>query len=216
MSEIKKFVINLKRRPDRLEIFRKQCPFNDVDVIYGFDGKYADKEQSHIEKNILYKFKNLKPGEVGVFISHMRIFRKIVELNIEKALIFEDDAIFCNKFITRFNQIEREIPQDTFILYIGGRFEPEFKMLSFSKISDSIVKHTTSQWIGEDMDRTLHSYIISRKMAELCIKEFYGSIFIKEAIDSWILRICREYLMPIYNAYPLLCHSPLISNSDIR
>jgi GR25 family glycosyltransferase involved in LPS biosynthesis len=71
MQDIKKFVINLKRRPDRLETFKKNCPFTDVEVVYGFDGKYEKGK----EQDITYKLK-LKPGEIGVFISHLRIFKK--------------------------------------------------------------------------------------------------------------------------------------------
>lgn len=209
MQSIKKFVINLKRRPDRLEIFQKACPFTDVEVVYGFDGKYAREEE---EQDITYKIK-LKPGEIGVFISHLRIFKKILELQLSHALIFEDDAIFCHNF---FKRIQQDIPTDTSILYIGGRFEPEFNMISCSKLSDTIVKHSTDIWIGNDMDRTLHAYIISKDMAQLCINEFYRSVIINEAIDSWILRVCRKYSLPIYNMFPLLCHSPLKGDSDIR
>jgi GR25 family glycosyltransferase involved in LPS biosynthesis len=212
MQSIKKFVINLKRRPDRLETFQKQCPFTDVEVVHGFDGKYARDEQSRSEKDMMYKIK-LKPGEMGVFISHIRIFKKILELQVSHAMIFEDDAIFCRDFLTR---IEHNIPADTSILYIGGRFEPEFKMTHCSKISESIVKHDSVPWVGDNMDRTLHAYIISKEMAQLCVNEFYRSLLINQAIDSWILALCRKYSLPIYNTYPLLCHSPLKGDSDIR
>jgi len=33
MDKIHKFVINLKRRPDRLETFQKNCPFDDVEIV---------------------------------------------------------------------------------------------------------------------------------------------------------------------------------------
>ena len=36
---MKKFVINLKRRPDRLTNFLNNCPYGDVEIVYGFDGK---------------------------------------------------------------------------------------------------------------------------------------------------------------------------------
>jgi glycosyl transferase family 25 len=216
MQDIKKFVINLKRRPDRLETFKTRCPFTDVEVVHGFDGKNVWTEQSYKEKNNLYKFQKLKPGEKGVFISHTRIFQRIIEENLSYALIFEDDAEFCDNFTERLKTVIQELPNDTSILYIGGRFDPEFKMTSCSSISDHIVRHNQTTWIGEDMDRTLHAYIISKDLAQICINEFYRSILIDEAIDSWIMKICKKYSLPIYNAQPLLCHSPLISNSDIR
>ena len=39
MDKITKYVINLKRRPDRLERFMKTCPYKDVQIIEAFDGK---------------------------------------------------------------------------------------------------------------------------------------------------------------------------------
>jgi hypothetical protein len=41
---MKKFVINLKRRPDRLETFLQRCPYHDVEIVYGFDGKNPELE----------------------------------------------------------------------------------------------------------------------------------------------------------------------------
>ena len=213
---MKKFVINLKRRPDRLETFQNNCPLHNVEVMHGFDGSNPWSEPSYREKNMLYKLAKLKPGEKGVFLSHMRIFQRIVTENLSYALIFEDDAIFCQDFVSRLDIIQKEIPVDTSILYVGGRFEPEFKMKLCVAVTRHIVRHTSEQWDGDEMDRTLHAYIISRGLAEILVKEFYGPAIINEAIDSWILKICMKYSLPIYNTYPLLCHSPLISNSDIR
>jgi GR25 family glycosyltransferase involved in LPS biosynthesis len=213
---MKKFVINLKRRPDRLEIFNKQCPFQDVEILYGFDGKNPWSEPSYREKNMLYKLGKLKPGEKGVFLSHMRIFKRIVSDNLSHALIFEDDAIFCQDFVSRFDIIQKEIPLDATILYVGGRFEPEFKMKSCVAVTRHIVRHTFEEWDSDDMERTLHAYIISKDLADILLKEFYGSSVINDAIDSWILKISMKYSISIYSSYPLLCHSPLISNSDIR
>jgi GR25 family glycosyltransferase involved in LPS biosynthesis len=213
---MKKFVINLKRRPDRLETFQKNCPFQDVEVVYGFDGINPWAESSYREKNMLYKLGKLKPGEKGVFLSHMRIFQRIVTENHSYALIFEDDAIFCQDFVSRFDVIQKEIPLDTSILYVGGRFEPDFRMKTCVALTRHIVSHASEQWDGDDMDRTLHAYIISKDLAEILVKEFYGPIIINEAIDSWIIKVCLKYSISLYNTYPLLCHSPLISNSDIR
>ena len=43
---IEKFVINLERRPDRLNKFLDKCPLNDVKVISAFDGQNPEKESS--------------------------------------------------------------------------------------------------------------------------------------------------------------------------
>ena len=216
---MKKFVINLKRRPDRLESFKKQCPieYDTINVIHGFDGKNVSLEESARERNMVNKFNKMSEGEIGVFISHLRIYQLIIKEDIPLAFIMEDDAIFCNDFITKFNNVEQEIPSDTSILFIGGRFTPDFRMRQCSHVTEHIVKHINIEtWNGNDMDRTFHAYIISKELAEACINEFYGSTIINNAIDHWILKVCIKNSLPIYNAQPHLCYSPMTGDSDIR
>ena len=220
MPDIKKFVINLKRRPDRLELFKKQCPFNDVTVINAFDGKNIKDEASAIEKEMASRFTGLDPGEIGCFLSHLRIFNIMRRENISYALIFEDDAIFCDNFLNLYSKIIEELPSDTDILYIGGRFEPGFKMREFTKISDNIVKHRieNNRILGLtcDTDRTTHAYIVSNAFATKFTEQFYTSMSHTQPIDSYLIRFCNIHKFTIYNSHPLLCHSPMISDSDIR
>lgn len=220
MQDIKKFVINLKRRPDRLELFQKACPFKDVEVVHGFDGKNISSETSQTEKLMIYRFTKLKPGEVGVFISHLRIFKEIVDKDIPFAFIMEDDAIFCDDFSIKYPIILSEMPSHTDLLYVGGRFDPGFKMVSCSQITDNIVGHIIHNKkileAGSDTDRTLHAYIISNKMAKILVNTFNTCPRIDKAIDDWIMRVSLDNSLPIYNAQPLLCHSPLKGDSDIR
>ena len=37
MFKIPKYVVNLKRRPDRLKHFKLVCPYKDVNIIEAFD-----------------------------------------------------------------------------------------------------------------------------------------------------------------------------------
>ena len=220
MPDIKKFVINLKRRPDRLELFNKQCPFNDVTVIEAFDGKNMKDEQSAIEKEVVTRFSRLDPGEIGCFISHLRIFNRIRRENLPYALIFEDDAIFCDNFLEKYSKILEELPSDTDILYLGGRFEPGFMMRDYTRISDNIVKHRIENnkilGVSSETDRTTHAYIVSNTFATKFTGEFYKTLQHSKPIDSYLQTICITNGITIYNSYPLLCHSPMISDSDIR
>ena len=92
-------------------------------------------------------------------------------------LIFEDDCIFCDNFIEKLNNIYNEYKNhnlnDTNIFYIGGRFEPNYftNPNNFLKISNNLIKHNLydningSSNIRGDLDRTAHSYIISKTSA---------------------------------------------------
>jgi len=211
--QIKSFVINLKRRPDRLEKFRAACPLTDVTTIYGFDGKNL-QDESEDEQNLAKRVVKLQPGEVGCFISHIRIYQKMINEGIQMALIMEDDAIFCKNFLNQYEDILREMPADADILYIGGRFYPGFRMKSGTRVSEKIVKHSYLQY-GEDADRTTHAYIVSLKFAKLAVDTFLANT-ISKPVDGWILILCFLNNIQIYNAFPLLCHSPAIGDSDIR
>ena len=220
MDNIKKFVINLKRRPDRLEAFQKNCPFDDVTVITAFDGKNIKDETSAIEQEMATRFTGLNHGEIGCFLSHLRVFNEIRRENLPYAFIFEDDAIFCNNFLEKYSKVMEELPSDTDILYIGGRFESQFKMRDFTMVSDNIVKHhiENNRLLGKscDIDRTTHAYIVSNAFATRFTEEFYKTMRHCQAIDSYLLAFSKVQGFTIYNSYPLLCHSPMRSDSDIR
>lgn len=213
---LQKFVINLKRRPDRLELFRARCPLKNYALIYGFDGKHVNLELSARERNMVHKLNTLLPGEQGCFISHIRIFQKIVREKIPFAFIIEDDAFFSRDFTKRFLQVLSEVSHDIDILYIGGRFTSDFVMPKYVPVSQNIVKHLTPFQKGGFYDRTTHAYIVSYKMAELLLNTFYSLPNICIPIDHWILDICMQNSIDIYNSNPLLCHSPAIGNSDVR
>ena len=123
------FVINLKRRPDRLADFLNHCPLPDVEVVYAFDGKNPENEDPdevelfHSEKfaHYLDRFpnENMRDGYIGNWISHLRIWKRIVNDNISVAVIFEDDPIFSSNFLEVFKRIDIEYYEIIHIL-VGG------------------------------------------------------------------------------------------------
>jgi glycosyl transferase family 25 len=223
MENIKMYVINLKRRFDRLQKFYESVPFSKekIDVIYGFDGKNYENE-SEEEKIIFNKLsKRLNPGEKGCIISHIRIFKDIIKNNVPYAIIMEDDCIFCDDFNNKFEILINEMPLDTKILYFGGRFKPYFKMRenTCSKITENIVAHKCVNWISRDRrehDRCNHGYIISQELAKEFITHFENNLNLVFAIDNWMVKVCINNNIPIYNSYPLLCYVPWFSDSDIQ
>lgn len=97
------FVINLIRRPERLlkmsEIL-KVLGF-DFQVFPAVDGQTLTVEE--LQKRGIeflpgyldpYYKRPMKAGEIGCFLSHYEIWRYIVDKNLEKVIIFEDDIRF--------------------------------------------------------------------------------------------------------------------------
>lgn len=103
---MKFLVINLKRRPDRLEYFTgangEQLP--DFEVMEAVDGRDLNIIKLNDEgfdtdkdwRDPIRKTK-LTRGEVGCFVSHHKAWERVVELG-EPAIIFEDDAILTGRF----------------------------------------------------------------------------------------------------------------------
>ena len=210
---MKKYVINLKRREDRLEKFKNTCPLDDINVFYGFDGKNDIHEYT--------KKLEIRNGEKGCFISHLLIYEEIIKNNENYVLIFEDDALFTENFIEKYNNVINDMKNTEIdILYIGGRFTKNFELLDgyFNKFTNNIYKHNIyiGRWFNNYHDRTTHAYIISNKCAKLLVETFHNVNIINIPIDNWLLKIITENKIQIYNSNPLLCYSPLIGDSDIR
>jgi GR25 family glycosyltransferase involved in LPS biosynthesis len=86
----KKFVINLKKRPERLELIKKEFEyigFNDVEVFEGID----------------------MGSHVGCAYSHLEIIKKAINENWENVIVFEDDIVFMPYSKSLLDDISKEL-----------------------------------------------------------------------------------------------------------
>ena len=75
-----------------------------VDIIDAVDGRKMMKEElqvSYDEKRAIAEFRGLSRSELGCSLSHLSIYKKIIDESIDHAFITEDDA--------RFNEATAEI-----------------------------------------------------------------------------------------------------------
>ena len=216
-NTIKSFVINLKRRPDRLEQFYKRAG-KKIEVVYGFDGKLPLTEAVESEIKLYHKLKEMGKhrtitidGECGCLISHYKIFKKMINESIPIAMIFEDDAQFSEDFWKRISNISTDT-----ILYFGGRFTKDFMMPSCLCIPHgNVVKHVYTPFVPVYHDRTLHGYIITQTIAKKLISEIEDMKYF-EPIDHIMIKFFVNENIPVYSTLPLLCWSPMVGDSDIR
>jgi GR25 family glycosyltransferase involved in LPS biosynthesis len=106
MINFKKFVINLKRRKDRLE--NLNIPF-DFEIFEATDGKIHFHDEP--PKSM---------GYLGCWDSHRRLLEKIKNDNLELAMIMEDDVVLCDDFLKKLEIIFFELPEDWDLVYLGG------------------------------------------------------------------------------------------------
>jgi len=215
---MKRFVINLKRRPERLVDFFKRCPYpkESFDVIQAFDAKFPEQESRRERKMLSKFFDRIQMGARGCSISHIRIWKKMVNENIEYAMIFEDDAMFNPNFLEFMDSFV--LPENFNVVYFGGRFRPNFIVHPnhMKLVNDKVYQHVhKNQWDNAIHERTTHGYIITSKMAKFLISVFEIKDF-NEEIDHHMIHTMRDLDLPYHSTYPLICWSPMNSESDIR
>ena len=95
-------VINLDRRPDRMEKLGAQL--DELGITYERFSAVDGKELG------------IKPEEAGK-LSHLAVLQSIGEQ--EKVLILEDDAYFVDNFQEQFDTVMEKLPEDWDVFYLG-------------------------------------------------------------------------------------------------
>lgn len=95
----------------------------------------------------------LKQSEISLMLKHNYIWEQMVEKNIENVLVLEDDVVFEDNFIEKFNKYTEELPSDYDLLWVG----------SCCNIHATI---TEGKYLyKENGSRCTHAYMISKKCA---------------------------------------------------
>ena len=101
---MKKFVINLIERSDRLQLFNETNPNIDYELYQAVNGKNVDYDELKrrgfdTDKDWIDPIlkTHLTKGEVGCFLSHYNLWLKCIALG-EPIIILEDDAIIGDSY----------------------------------------------------------------------------------------------------------------------
>lgn len=132
------YLINLKRRIDRLVEFDKNYENSDMKnisykTVEAVDGSTIDVDQiplSEVAKTELQqvettgfrqKHYQLTKGAIGCYLSHVKVWRSIINDEIGTALVFEDDAKVPPNMrsIVRYALTYPSIPNDWDIILLG-------------------------------------------------------------------------------------------------
>lgn len=107
-------IINLERRPDRLEQIRaeiaKGWPFVEPTVMKAIDGHRCEAPDGYSQGNYAW----------ACFQSHRRAIEDAVNDGLESILILEDDATFVDDFSTKAIQFVESLPDDWQFAWLGG------------------------------------------------------------------------------------------------
>ncbi|KGL76376.1 Procollagen galactosyltransferase 2, partial [Tinamus guttatus] len=127
------FMINLKRRKDRRDRMLRTLYEQEiaVKIVEAVDGKALNTSQlKALSIEMLpgyrdpYSSRPLTRGEIGCFLSHYYIWKEVVNRELEKTLVIEDDVRFEHQFKRKLMKLMDDIEQaqlDWELIYIGRK-----------------------------------------------------------------------------------------------
>lgn len=132
----KVYLINLKRRPDRLGNFMSHYKKSDLQKtpiikFNAIDGSNLDVEKCPLSElaraelqqlettGFRTKHYQLTKGAIGCYLSHVKIWEHILKNDYETTLIFEDDAQVPTNLNQKIHEEMKYIPNDWDIILYG-------------------------------------------------------------------------------------------------
>jgi GR25 family glycosyltransferase involved in LPS biosynthesis len=123
------YCINLSERTDR---------WNHVTNEFNKIGCSVERVEAVDGKRLPIVSNQINPGEVGAYLSHMNLLKYIIDNNIQTALIFEDDVIFCDDFNTKFKLFYNQLPEDKTLVYVSGNYSVYNNKVTIEKITENV------------------------------------------------------------------------------
>jgi GR25 family glycosyltransferase involved in LPS biosynthesis len=148
------FLINLKKREDRLNEFISQVNHYDLgnfEVFEAVDG-------SLIENN----HNTLNNGEVGIIHSTINILKKSIEKNYKTILIIEDDCRF-NDNIYIVDDYIKLLPDDWDFVYFGANHNTHSGASNVNRVNEKVIRVYNTY--------AAHCVLIHKKMFKVLIEE---------------------------------------------
>lgn len=132
----KVYLINLKRRPDRLTNFLEyyqKSDLNNVDITKfdAIDGSKLDISSIPLSELAIAELQQLETtgfrtkhyqltkGAIGCYLSHVKIWENILKNNYNTVLIFEDDAKIPKNLNHELHEQMKYVPNDWDIVLFG-------------------------------------------------------------------------------------------------
>jgi len=171
-------IINLKKDEKKYNILHKKCLDNGInpiriDAVYGKELSQEQLKQTTSDFSYNYS----TPGQIGCWLSHLKCWNYIIDNNLDKALILEDDASFVSNYTDKIKEIE--FPEKFDIVFLGNLINCSENNFSSKKILVNIYKNLLNlPGSYKDISTTLYrpqlvlgtqGYIITHEGAIKCV-----------------------------------------------
>jgi glycosyl transferase family 25 len=206
------YVINLTHHRKRRDFIQAQLDalglqFEWIDAIDGHqlkDHEITENYDSRLAHEITGRA--LSSGEIGCALSHLSIYRKMIEQSIPYAIIFEDDALLGSKFPDIFEHMEKQIdPREEAITLLTRA-------------------HKYTAWFSKKIDKShqlvsvveawdAHGYLVTLAAARKLVKMLHP---VHTVADCWNYLLKRRAVR-IYAIVPYCVgHGPFARSSAIE
>ena len=156
------FVISCKGDNNRRKVTEKRL--NNVDIKFqwfdAIDGRKTDEEEFASENIFINDETNVNIrhlGDSGCAMSHKRIWRKIVDENIYRAIVLEDDVVFHEYFEQLIPSYWQHTPKENSMIFLGY-------CCYWGQMGQ--------QNIVESFPLTTHAYYITKHVAQWFLNNF--------------------------------------------
>ncbi|MEG5839030.1 glycosyltransferase family 25 protein [Enterobacter mori] len=193
---MKIFIVNLKKSVERRQKIEEQLLALELaaEFIEAVDGRLmSEDERKCVTAEVNYAF---LPGEIGCALSHQKIYKKMIDENIDNALILEDDVVLNEDFKNVLEHIS--IPTNSPSVILLSRTNKFFKK-PLKKITHKHSLHKTLH------ATTAHSYIINNRAAASLLN---GLSPVWIVADKWGLFDD----MSLVDVYSIVPHPVLLSD----
>jgi len=176
IRECPTLVINLDRREDRWNDFKKQKTLKEFKNLKRFsavDGSKIDvlndkRISTHTKQNIAKKYRRSDyeintPGAIGASLSHISCWRRLLESDADYLVVFEDDTLVTEEDMEKIDSLIPNMPK--WDIWLLGTHAWAFSGVPLTK--------RTKGWWKVKQFTGAHAYIISRRGAEILLKECF-------------------------------------------
>lgn len=175
LIDAKLYYINLDKRKDRKKHFEEQValaampPVERISAVHGLSINIKDNSKIgvHTRVQVLTQYRRShyeihSRGALGASYSHYKTWQAFLKTNYKYALIMEDDAKLPPTFAMMFKDSAKELPDNWDIWIMGWNHTP-VDLNEKDKNPFRQILH----FVGA------HCYIVSKKAAELLVKEMF-------------------------------------------
>jgi len=209
------YIINMPKNTDRLDKFNMYYNNSDIafkkynlfPAVIGKNLNIIDYVTPNAYKEILEAERTgkrkhhyeLTRGGIGCYLSHLSIYKKIIESNAEYGIIFEDDSIVSEDFYSRVQTGLTKIPKDWDIFLFG---------LTCIDCDDN------NDYVNVNRFWGTHSYMIKKKSA-VKILEYLDRPLPKQ-IDADLSLLIKRKLINVYSINPHISEHNYDFESNIQ